>query len=477
MKNLFLFTAFVLLSTLSIAQPQKFNYQGIARQANGTAIASQNIGMRISILNGSASGTPVYVETHSATTNQFGLYNVAIGGGSVVSGTMAGINWGTGDKYIKVEMDPAGGSSYTDLGAAQLLSVPYALYSATGVPGPQGPAGPTGATGATGPAGSANISGTTNYLVKFTAATTGGNSGVIETNGRLGVGNTAPDAKLHVSGSYDDTVTLGGVVFGHNGLVAQNSSSSTTLVARGIVGYSGNSSQENHGLFAFANGGSTAYNVGAFTYGVSSATSTGNSYGTYGYASGGATNFGIYGNATGTGFAGYFAGNLTATGTMSKGGGSFKIDHPLDPENKYLYHSFVESPDMMNIYNGNITTDGTGTAEVSLPTYFEALNKDFRYQLTVIGSFAQAMVAEKVQGNRFVIKTNQPNVEVSWQVTGIRIDKFAEANRIPNEVEKEEQNKGYYLHAKEFGKPVEKSIDYLNMPPSARELMKAEGAK
>ncbi|MGH9844628.1 MAG: hypothetical protein ACREEM_38400 [Blastocatellia bacterium] len=69
-------------------------------------------------------------------------------------------------------------------------------------------------------------------------------------------------------------------------------------------------------------------------------------------------------------------------GTLSKGGGSFKIDHPLDPENKYLYHSFVESPDMMNIYNGVVTLDETGQAEVELPDYFSALNRDFRYQFT-----------------------------------------------------------------------------------------------
>jgi hypothetical protein len=84
--------------------------------------------------------------------------------------------------------------------------------------------------------------------------------------------------------------------------------------------------------------------------------------------------------------------DLQVTGNLSKGGGSFKIDHPLDPANKYLYHSFVESPDMMNVYNGNIMTDRRGLAVVILPNYFEALNRDFRYQLTVIGQFAQALV-------------------------------------------------------------------------------------
>ena len=114
----------------------------------------------------------------------------------------------------------------------------------------------------------------------------------------------------------------------------------------------------------------------------------------------------------------------------------FRIDHPLDPENKYLIHSCVESPDMMNIYNGNIITDDKGYATVMLPDYFEALNKDFRYQLTCIGQFAQAIIDQKMMNNRFVIRTDKPGVEVSWQVTGIRQDKDALNSKYAVEVEK-----------------------------------------
>ncbi len=137
---------------------------------------------------------------------------------------------------------------------------------------------------------------------------------------------------------------------------------------------------------------------------------------------------------------------LRVSGNITKGGGSFKIDHPLDPENKYLSHSFVESPDMMNVYNGNITTDKLGNAWVELPDWFEALNRDFRYQLTVIGSFSRVMIAQKVKGNQFLIKTEDPRVEVSWQITGIRHDKFANKNRIPVEEVKDETEVGTYLH-------------------------------
>ncbi len=149
-------------------------------------------------------------------------------------------------------------------------------------------------------------------------------------------------------------------------------------------------------------------------------------------------------------------GKLVVAGSVSKGSGSFVIDHPLDPLNKYLYHSFVESPDMMNIYNGNVRTDARGLATVRLPAYFEALNRDFRYQLTVMGQFAQAIVARKIEGNTFVIQTNKPRVEVSWQVTGIRQDPYANSNRIRVEEEKPLRERGAYLHPEAFNQGGEK---------------------
>ena len=105
---------------------------------------------------------------------------------------------------------------------------------------------------------------------------------------------------------------------------------------------------------------------------------------------------GVFAQASSGGFAGFFLGNVQVNGNVSKAGGSFQIDHPLDPANKYLSHSFVESPDMMNVYNGNVTTDAQGKAMVQMPEWFEALNRDFRYQLTVIGQFAEAMVSSEI---------------------------------------------------------------------------------
>jgi hypothetical protein len=148
-------------------------------------------------------------------------------------------------------------------------------------------------------------------------------------------------------------------------------------------------------------------------------------------------------------------GNASVLGTLSKGGGSFRIDHPLDPLNRTLSHSFVESPDMMNVYNGNVVLDDRGEATVNLPEWFEALNRDFRYQLTCIGGFAPVFIAEKVTSNRFRIAGGSPGLEISWMVTGIRHDVFAEANRIPVEEDKPEAERGRYLHPQAFGLPFE----------------------
>ena len=151
--------------------------------------------------------------------------------------------------------------------------------------------------------------------------------------------------------------------------------------------------------------------------------------------------------------------DLNIGGTLTKAAGTFKIDHPQDPENKFLIHSFVESPDMMNVYNGNITTDANGFATVTLPDYFSTLNKDFRYQLTAIGSFSSVMVKEKISSNNsFVIQSKESNIEISWQVTGIRKDPYAEKHRIKDVVEKIGAEKGNYIHPELYNQPLEKGL-------------------
>jgi hypothetical protein len=175
--------------------------------------------------------------------------------------------------------------------------------------------------------------------------------------------------------------------------------------------------------------------------------------------------YGIYGAASSSkAYAGYFDGRVHIAGNLSKTGGSFKIDHPLDPANRYLSHSFVESPDMLNIYNGNIALDAHGTAVVQLPAYFEALNMEFRYQLTAIGAPGPRLhIAEEIDGNRFKIAGGTAGMKVSWQVTGIRQDAWANAYRIPVEEDKPEDERGTYISPIEHGQLQERGLYHRRM--------------
>lgn len=174
--------------------------------------------------------------------------------------------------------------------------------------------------------------------------------------------------------------------------------------------------------------------------------------GVYGQCTaGGEAVFGSNGGSNSNGYAGYFNGRVSVVGTLSKGGGSFQIDHPLDPRNKYLYHSFVESPDMKNIYDGVVVLGADGDAEVVLPDWFGALNRDFRYQLTCIGGYAPVYVSEEITDNRFRIAGGKPGMKVSWMVTGIRQDAYANAYRVPVEEDKDAAERGHLLYPEAFG--------------------------
>jgi hypothetical protein len=130
-------------------------------------------------------------------------------------------------------------------------------------------------------------------------------------------------------------------------------------------------------------------------------------------------------------------GTLTVHGTIFKQGGGFRIDHPLAPQEKYLAHSFVESPEMATLYTGTAVTDADGLAVVELPDYFAALNTDPRVQLTTVGALTSVTLDGPVAGGRFTIRTGEPGITVAWLVTGTRADEWAEANRIVVESDKE----------------------------------------
>jgi hypothetical protein len=281
-------------------------------------------------------------------------------------------------------------------------------------------------------------------------------------NGVITVTNTAAGGPALFSVGGLASATIGG---GSGVLALGGTGAATSPGGVGIVGFGGSASSSSGGtggsliggVSTAGNGGDGLFAVGAL--GVGAGKKGGR--GIVAIPGGGA------GGAT-AGLAGEFLGDVEISGNLSKGGGSFKIDHPLDPENKYLYHSFVESPDMKNIYDGNITTNQDGEATVELPDWFQALNRDFRYQLTVIGTFAQAIVGEKIKGNKFTIQTNAPNVEVSWQVTGIRKDRFADKHRIPVEEVKQESERGFYLHPDAFDQPTERGVAFARHEEAVR---------
>jgi hypothetical protein len=332
---------------------------------------------------------------------------------------------------------------------------------AVGPQGPAGPQGPIGATGATGPMGPQGPAGTVTLPFNGSAEGT--------TNAVFNVVNTSPaHSAIGGHGAQATSGGSGGNGVGGYGGPSNGGAGGSGMYALGGVGAFGG---DNGGSGVNAQGGNAPSILGTAGSGVTATGGTGeyggdgiDAYGGTGQAGTGTGGAGIYAVGASGEAAGYFQGDVEVTGALSKASGSFKIDHPLDPANKYLYHSFVESPDMKNIYDGNAVTDGSGTAIVSMPAWFEALNTDFRYQLTVIGQFAQAVVASEIANGSFTIKTSKPGVKVSWQVTGIRQDAWANAHRIQVEVDKVQADQGHYLHPELFGHEGEPSIGQMHHP-------------
>lgn len=258
-----------------------------------------------------------------------------------------------------------------------------------------------------------------------------GNVGITGSLG-IGTGTTSPTGRLQI---VDDNNATAGTVHITNGSI------STTI------------SDSRAGLTSMAGGTGPTIGVQAVAESTSSTT-----WGLYGAARGTGFNYGVFGHAeNGTNnFAGYFNGNLFAV-SANAGIKAFMIDHPMDPANKVLMHSSVESDERKNIYDGVVVTDGRGYATVTMPTWFEALNEDFRYQLTVIdnqdsGSFTLAKVVQEVKNGKFRLRTSEPNSKVSWQVTGRRHDPTS--NYYPLEVErmKTKDERGKYYVPEAYGK-------------------------
>ncbi|NHZ85844.1 MAG: hypothetical protein GWP19_08180 [Planctomycetia bacterium] len=295
--------------------------------------------------------------------------------------------------------------------------------------------------------------------------------GVLGQGGWVGVRgrviSSGNDNKLDYNGVYGYAESVGGFTrgvkgYGDSGYRVYGGyfyGGYATDRSFGVYGQ-GEESPLNYGGYFTANDAApTGWNCGVY---ADATTATAINYGGYFFADGATTNW-----------AGWFQGNVNVTGDLTTSTATYKIDHPLDPQNKYLSHSSVESSDMMNIYNGNTELNYAGEAKIVLPEWLEALNSDFRYQLTAIGAPAPNLyVAQEVSGNTFRVAGGEPGMKVSWQITGIRKDAYAVANRVKVEEYKAAKDIGKYLNPEVFGMPKSKQIN--NEPTLKNEMLAKE---
>jgi hypothetical protein len=185
-KILFVLLYCMMLKCTVLAQsPNAIPYQGVARNASGDVLSTQAITLRISLRDGTAAGIIVYQETHNATTTALGLFNVNIGTGTPSVGTLSAVNWGNGAKFIQVELDPTGGTTYTDMGTSQLMSVPYALFAGKSNDLPAGTA--------------------TGNTLRWNGTAWVADNALFNNGTNVGIGTATPAAKLDVAGNIKIT--------------------------------------------------------------------------------------------------------------------------------------------------------------------------------------------------------------------------------------------------------------------------------
>lgn len=496
----------VLFPSILMAQaPQGINYQAVIRDLSGNTINNSTVGIRVNIRQNSGTGTIVYSESFTPTTNNLGLVNFVIGQGNVLSGTFSSINWSTGVYFCELALDPNGGTSYTPMGSQQLVSVPYALYAETS--GSGGGGGGTldnaydfGGSGAgrtiTADNGPVQINGSGNNTAALGILFTGIGNSINAVN------NNSTNQFSVIQAQTNSTVLNNSAIFGtttgtSRGVVGQVEVTASADVGvrgqnlrtnggigvegEGVNGVSGlTTNNQGFGVFGQNNGvpnvGSGFYAVGVAGIGgvgVQGQTTNGQLPGILGQnLNAGATynNIGVYGQSTtgigvwgecvpGNFFGVYANGDLGASGLKP-----FMIDHPSDPANKFLRHFSIESDQVLNMYRGIITCDANGEAIVSLEDYVELININYSYHLTPIGQYAQLYIKEKMMNGKFIIAGGEPGMEVSWQLIGERNDPYMQA--FPEKrnviVEKREGVKGTYLIPSLYGQSDDKKMNNIN---------------
>lgn len=483
MKLKYWLSGLVAVAMASVVNAQSFTYQGYLR--DGGLPANGTYSIRFRLFNTASGGTALATVGPVSVTVANGLFTRELNFGDV---------WDGSDRWMEIRVDTTVLSPRVKINPS-----PYALtaFNALGLQGRQ----VSNAAPAAGQVLKWNGSAWAPAADLRDAFWQASGTHIFYNTGNVGIGTNNPLHKLHVATDSPDLVAIAGyhtategVTYGGvfesnstNGHGVYASANSLTGTNYGVFGHS--ISTAGTGVFGFADAGNgstvgvagqSLSTGGIGVWGVVTADS-GTTYGgrfdngstsgtgVFGWAAASSgTIYGVHGqSSSSSGYGVYSTGRFAATGTKS-----FQIDHPLRPETHYLNHFCTEAPEPLNAYSGNVVTDARGYATVQLPDYFEAINRDFRYQLTVIGTFAQAIIAEKIKHNRFVIRTDQAHVEVSWRVEAIRNDLWVQRHSYQTEQEKKDELKGKYLHPELYDQPKERGIHYQPEPERPTETEK-----
>lgn len=291
----------------------------------------------------------------------------------------------------------------------------------------------------------------------------------------LGISASSSAGNYCIEGSASGTngTGVGGISTGSAGCGVIGTAASSTSFGGWFSCTSGGTglygkSDTGKGIQGVCNGangiGVYATSSGSGAYGVYASCIGTNSYGVFGGGTIGGcftgSSYGVQCNgALYCSGAATFLGTMGVSGYLTKSGGGYRVDHPSDPENKYLNHNFVESPEMMNVYRGRAAFDANGEAIVSLPSYFNDANENPEYQLTAIGAAMPGLyVSEEVNNGVFKLAGGVAGKSVSWQITAARADKWAKENNPGVEIDKAD-NKGKFLHPELYGKDESFSIN------------------
>ncbi len=486
-----LITFILVLSNLSLyAQaPEKMTFQAVIRDASNNLVNNTTIGTQVSILQGSATGSNVFIETHNASTNSNGLLTIEIGTGLLISGNFSTIDWANGPFYIKTENDLTGGTNYTISGTTQLLSVPYALYaknSGSSIPGPQGPAGPTGPTGPTGPAGvqgpagpdaqTLSLSGNTLSISggnSVTLTTSGGGGGTLDQAydfGGSGLGRTintdAGSVQINNSGSNTTALEINSSVNNSSGVLSTHS-------GLGVAFRAESTNPSNSFSAMQSNTNSTNANVAAIL-----GNNSGGGYGVSGQIP-----------ATATGFAAVYGSNLRTAGGCGVNGIGFNgvVGQTNYGAGYGLYGNntattglrigtygigfngvYGQTTDPLNGWAGYFTADiGCDGAGYALGGWINASDRRLKSNIIPIGNALQKL--SLINGKHYTIttKSKTPEGEIiskSREQYGVIAQELEEI--FPEMV----QEKALFINAGD--ETLYKAVDYNQLIPVLIEAIK-----